>query len=114
MKWSYETIRDVTADVANNKNSPTLFFFQAHFRFLKALRPVSDGDSKAGSISGGTMLPWGAHKERSPYPSCVNIDVDIKPGEFVMRTLFADFTVQAERKMDAVMNEPLVSLPKCR
>lgn len=56
------------------------------------------------------MLPWGAHKERSPYPSCVNIDVDIKPGEFVMKTLFADFTVQAERKMDAVMNEPLVSL----
>lgn len=60
--------------------------------------------------TGGTILPWGAHKERTPYPSCVNIDVNIKPGEFVMRTLFADFTVQAERKMEAVMNEPLVKI----
>jgi hypothetical protein len=34
--------------------------------------------------------------------------MDIRPGEFVMRTLFADFTVQAEKKMEAVMAEPLV------
>uniref|UniRef100_A0A1S4MY51 Uncharacterized protein n=1 Tax=Pediculus humanus subsp. corporis TaxID=121224 RepID=A0A1S4MY51_PEDHC len=66
-----------------------------------------DVKTGSGSGSGGTILPWGAHKERSLYPSCVNIDVDIKPGEFVMRTLFADFTVQAERKMEAVMNDPL-------
>lgn len=35
--------------------------------------------------------------------------MDIKPGEFVMRSLFADFTIQAERKIEAVMSEPLVS-----
>ncbi|CAG2065390.1 unnamed protein product, partial [Timema podura] len=63
--------------------------------------------SRTGSVSRGTVLPWGAHKERSPYPACVNIDMDIRPGEFVMRTLFADFTVQAEKKMEAVMAEPL-------
>lgn len=59
-----------------------------------------------------TVLPWGAQKERSAHPAgCyVNIDMDIRPGEFVMRTLFADFTVQAERKMEAVMAEPLVSI----
>jgi hypothetical protein len=34
--------------------------------------------------------------------------MDIRPGEFVMCTLFADFTVQAEKKMEAVMAEPLV------
>ncbi|XP_068083711.1 protein furry [Anabrus simplex] len=68
---------------------------------------ASGESSKSGSISGGTVLPWGAHKERSPYPACVNIDMDIRPGEFVMRTLFADFTVQAEKKMEAVMAEPL-------
>jgi hypothetical protein len=34
--------------------------------------------------------------------------MDIRPGEFVMRTLFAEFTVQAEKKMEAVMAEPLV------
>ncbi|XP_025416970.1 protein furry isoform X3 [Sipha flava] len=49
-----------------------------------------------------TVLPWGAHKERSPFP---NVDTNIKPGEYVMRTLFADFTVQAERKMEEVMIE---------
>jgi len=34
--------------------------------------------------------------------------MDIRPGEFVMCTLFADFTVQAEKKMEAVMAEPQV------
>lgn len=67
---------------------------------------------KSGS-AGGTVLPWGAHKERSPYPACVHIDMDIRPGEFVMRTLFADFTVQAEKKMEAVMAEPLVPNLQC-
>lgn len=33
--------------------------------------------------------------------------MDIKPGEFVMRSLFADFTIQAEKKIEAVMAEPL-------
>lgn len=68
---------------------------------------ASGSDSvKSGSTS-GTVLPWGAHKERSPYPACIQIDMDIRPGEFVMCTLFADFTVQAEKKMEAVMAEPL-------
>ncbi|VVC32584.1 Hypothetical protein CINCED_3A005220 [Cinara cedri] len=56
-----------------------------------------------------TVLPWGAHKERSPFP---NVDTDIKPGEYVMRTLFADFTVQVERKMEEVMIEPEKPLMK--
>jgi len=32
----------------------------------------------------------------------------IRPGEFVMRVLFAEFTSQAEKKIDAVMIEPPV------
>lgn len=60
------------------------------------------------STNRGTLLPWGAHKERSPHPvSGPNIDMDIKPGEFVMRSLFADFTIQAEKKIETVMAEPL-------
>lgn len=55
----------------------------------------------------GTMLPWGAHKERPSHPP-VAVDTDLKPGEFVMRTLFVEFTIQAERKMEIVMTEPLV------
>ncbi|XP_022206619.2 protein furry homolog-like [Nilaparvata lugens] len=52
------------------------------------------------------MLPWGAAKERSVHPTSVSLDADIRPGEFVMRTLFADFTLQAEKKMEAVLAEP--------
>lgn len=56
------------------------------------------------------MLPWGAHKERSPYLTCVNVDINIRPGEFVMRTLFAEFTIQAEKKIESVMADPPVCI----
>lgn len=52
------------------------------------------------------MLPWCAHK--GPIVP-VNPDSEIRPGEFVMRLLFTEFTRQAERKMEAVMAEPLVT-----
>lgn len=52
----------------------------------------------------GSMLPWGAHKG----PVMTAPDSDLRPGEFVMRLLFTEFTVQAERKMESVMAEPLV------
>ncbi|CAK1553994.1 unnamed protein product [Leptosia nina] len=53
--------------------------------------------------SRGSMLPWG----QSKGPSMPAPDADLRPGEFVMRLLFTEFTVQAERKMEAVMAEPL-------
>ncbi|XP_017780111.1 PREDICTED: protein furry isoform X2 [Nicrophorus vespilloides] len=60
--------------------------------------------STSASSNRGTLLPWGATKERSPHPSVgPSIDMDIRPGEFVMRTLFADFTLQAERKIESVI-----------
>ncbi|CAG4984451.1 unnamed protein product [Parnassius apollo] len=51
----------------------------------------------------GSMLPWGPHKG----PVIASTDSDLRPGEFVMRLLFTEFTVQAERKMEAVMAEPI-------
>ncbi|XP_068619983.1 protein furry isoform X2 [Battus philenor] len=54
-------------------------------------------------LTRGSMLPWGPHKSPILLPS----DSDLRPGEFVMRLLFTEFTVQAERKMEAVMAEPL-------
>ena len=45
-------------------------------------------------LTSSQVLPWGAPKERSRFPSSFNIETDIRPGEFVMRTLFAEFTVQ--------------------
>ncbi|XP_031346669.1 protein furry isoform X1 [Photinus pyralis] len=53
----------------------------------------------------GTFLPWGTHKDRSHQPSGLSIDMEIRPGEFVMRNLFADFTIQAEKKIEGVMTE---------
>ncbi|XP_050682985.1 protein furry [Leptidea sinapis] len=47
------------------------------------------------------MLPWGPYKGTTTA-----LDSDLRPGEFVMRLLFTEFTVQAERKMEAVMAEP--------
>ncbi|XP_054710198.1 protein furry-like [Uloborus diversus] len=53
------------------------------------------------------QLPWGVRKERQTFPSGINIDIEAKPGEFILRTLFAEFTVQAERKIDLVLAESL-------
>ncbi|KAG7167919.1 furry-like 1, partial [Homarus americanus] len=54
---------------------------------------------------GSTLLPWGARKERAQFPATVHIDTDLRPGEFVMRTLFAEYTVMAEKKIETVMQE---------
>lgn len=37
--------------------------------------------------------------------------MDVKPGEYVMQSLFADFTIQAEKKIEeaAIMFEPQVN-----
>lgn len=59
-----------------------------------------------------TLLPWGAHN-RSSIAAC-NLtgaidfapgDGNLRPGEVVMRALFADFTLQSEKKIETVMLE---------
>lgn len=67
-------------------------------------------NSSAAFCNRGILLPWGAHKERLPFTtSGPSIDMDVKPGEYVMQSLFADFTIQAEKKIEeAVMYEPQV------
>ena len=64
-------------------------------------------DSVPATITSSTLLPWGAPKERSRLPGTLNIDPDIRPGEFVMRTLFAEFTQAVDKKVAAVMADPL-------
>ncbi|KAK1345944.1 hypothetical protein QTO34_008409 [Cnephaeus nilssonii] len=39
--------------------------------------------------------------------SNITIDPDVKPGEYVIKSLFAEFAVQAEKKIEVVMAEPL-------
>ncbi|XP_037685691.1 protein furry homolog-like isoform X1 [Choloepus didactylus] len=42
--------------------------------------------------------------------SNITIDPDVKPGEYVIKSLFAEFAVQAEKKIEIVMAEPLEKL----
>ncbi|KAJ2954554.1 hypothetical protein O0L34_g2838 [Tuta absoluta] len=75
----------------------------------KVTAPVSNDWRSIGNTSSsyvstrGSMLPWGSHKGPVIPPP----DSELRPGEFVMRLLFTEFTVQAERKMEAVMAEPM-------
>lgn len=40
----------------------------------------------------------------------ISIDPETKPGEYVLKSLFANFTTASERKIRIIMAEPLVSL----
>lgn len=42
----------------------------------------------------------------------ISIDPDSKPGEYVLKSLFVNFTTLAERKIRIIMAEPLVSKKK--
>ena len=48
-----------------------------------------------------------------PYDNCLSpaalFDHRLRPGEYVMRILLAEFTAQAEKKIEMVMAEPPVS-----
>uniref|UniRef100_A0A8C2CMT9 Furry homolog, like n=1 Tax=Cyprinus carpio TaxID=7962 RepID=A0A8C2CMT9_CYPCA len=53
----------------------------------------------------------GSWEKRSIHPatmSSITIDPELKPGEFVIKSLFAEFAVLAEKKIEVVMAEPLV------
>uniref|UniRef100_A0A667XR27 Furry homolog, like n=1 Tax=Myripristis murdjan TaxID=586833 RepID=A0A667XR27_9TELE len=43
----------------------------------------------------------------SVTPLSITIDPELKPGEFVIKSLFAEFAVLAEKKIEVVMAEPL-------
>lgn len=52
----------------------------------------------------------GTQREKGPPTMLpINIDPDSKPGEYVLKSLFVNFTTQAERKIRIIMAEPLVS-----
>lgn len=53
--------------------------------------------------SSSEVLPWLSCVERQSELS------DVTPGEYVLRTLFSEFTILTERKLEHVLAEPLVS-----
>ena len=61
-------------------------------------------------IPSSNILPWYARKERSVNtPTSVQVETSLKPGEYVMRNLFAEFVIQADKKITSVMAESFVS-----
>lgn len=55
----------------------------------------------------------GTQREKGPPAMLpINVDPDSKPGEYVLKSLFVNFTTQAERKIRIIMAEPLVSKRK--
>ncbi|XP_033097375.1 protein furry homolog [Anneissia japonica] len=69
--------------------------------------------SLATSTSSDTLsLPWimeRDHLESFPSSLSISIDTNVKPGQYVLQSLFAEFTIQAERKIEKVMGESLES-----
>ncbi|XP_033646304.1 protein furry homolog-like isoform X1 [Asterias rubens] len=69
--------------------------------------------SLATSTSSDTLsLPWirvnDPSVEREPSTtSTIMLDTNVKPGQYVLQSLFAEFTIQAERKIEKIMAEPL-------
>ncbi|XP_077984034.1 protein furry homolog-like [Glandiceps talaboti] len=63
------------------------------------------------SVGSASTLPWGAPREyRDTFSTlAIPIDTNVKPGEYVLQSLFAEYTIQAERKIEKIMAEPLES-----
>ncbi|CAL8307431.1 unnamed protein product, partial [Gadus morhua 'NCC'] len=56
----------------------------------------------------GAQTPCGSAGLQAPSSWCpVNVDPESKPGEFVLKSLFANFTAFSERKIRIIMAEPL-------
>ncbi|XP_029767819.1 protein furry homolog [Terrapene carolina triunguis] len=57
----------------------------------------------------------GTQREKGPPAMLpINVDPDSKPGEYVLKSLFVNFTTQAERKIRIIMAEPLDQLRRRR
>uniref|UniRef100_M4AIJ0 Cell morphogenesis protein N-terminal domain-containing protein n=1 Tax=Xiphophorus maculatus TaxID=8083 RepID=M4AIJ0_XIPMA len=67
--------------------------------------PVSSSAIRRRAPSSVTPLTWEKHSIAAM--SSITIDPELKPGEFVIKSLFAEFAVLAEKKIEMVMAEPL-------
>uniref|UniRef100_A0AAA9RZK3 FRY microtubule binding protein n=1 Tax=Bos taurus TaxID=9913 RepID=A0AAA9RZK3_BOVIN len=70
-------------------------------------------DQLASPVGNGYIKPpvppvSGTQKEKGPPTMLpISVDPDSKPGEYVLKSLFVNFTTQAERKIRIIMAEPL-------
>lgn len=72
----------------------------------------------SGSSNRQSLLPWGTQSRSSiaATPGIIDMqqttDNSLRPGEIVMRTLFAEFTQQAEKKIETVIESSDKNLAK--
>jgi len=64
-------------------------------------------EGESSGMSTPIRLPWGVVRERAYFPDSVRINTNVKPGEFILQTLFAEFTVLAARKIDQALEPPV-------
>nr|XP_042698748.1 protein furry homolog isoform X1 [Chrysemys picta bellii] len=89
-------------------------------RNIKNLEPIHPRRPKkrpsifpASPVGNGYIKPpvppvSGTQREKGPPAMLpISVDPDSKPGEYVLKSLFVNFTTQAERKIRIIMAEPL-------
>ncbi|XP_031430230.1 protein furry homolog-like [Clupea harengus] len=59
------------------------------------------------AVGNSSGAPTGPCPPSAAVMSAITIDPELKPGEFVIKSLFAEFAVLAEKKIEVVMAEPL-------
>ncbi|TSN30211.1 Protein furry homolog-like [Bagarius yarrelli] len=74
--------------------------------------PVSSSSSNTNRRHTALSVPlsWEKRSVHAAAMSSITIDPELKPGEFVIKSLFAEFAVLAEKKIEVVMAEPLATL----
>lgn len=77
---------------------------------IPAASPVGNGYSKPPIPP--VSCPQGEKGPPAMMP--ISIDPESKPGEYVLKSLFANFTTVSERKIRIIMAEPLVSLQRLK
>ena len=85
------------------KSSLPLYFGLTDLSWLSAASPV--GLKPPLPPVSGTL----GERKGPVIMAPVNVDPESKPGEFVLKSLFANFTLLSERKIRIIMAEPLVS-----
>ncbi|XP_051954047.1 protein furry homolog-like isoform X7 [Xyrauchen texanus] len=73
----------------------------------KASVPVSNSSVIRRGTSPSAPPSWEKYSIHPATMSSITIDPELKPGEFVIKSLFAEFAVLAEKKIEVVMAEPL-------
>lgn len=104
-----------TSVKANGKFFISNYFYFGLLMFLHLDKksPTTEenqGEDVRDNVPSSNILPWYARKERSILtPTSIQVETSLKPGEYVMRNLFAEFVIQADKKITSVMAESFVS-----